>query len=107
MTKIPMRKNYEPPKRYYSDVVCPECGGKKFSKEHLQYKLNGISIGELMLIPFGELEIFLQRLEELAMDEKVKFLITSCIAFIKKANELKLKHLFLNRTIPTLSGGEL
>ena len=107
MTKIPMRKNYEPPKRYYSDVVCPECGGKKFSKGHLQYKLNGISIGELMLIPFGELEIFLQRLEELAMDEKVKFLITSCIAFIKKANELKLKHLFLNRTIPTLSGGEL
>ena len=107
MTKIPMRKNYEPPKRYYSDVVCPECGGKKFSKGHLQYKLNGISIGELMLIPFGELEIFLQRLEELAIDEKVKFLIASCIAFIKKANELKLKHLFLNRTIPTLSGGEL
>lgn len=72
MTKIPMRKNYEPPKKFYSYVVCPECNGKKFSKEHLNYKLNGISIG-------------------LAINEKVKFLITSCIAFIKKANELKLK----------------
>lgn len=107
MTKIPMRKNYKPPKRFYSNIVCPECGGKKFSKGHLKYKLNGISIGELMLIPFGELEIFLQSLEKLAIDEKVKFLIAACIAFIKKANELKLKHLFLNRTIPTLSGGEL
>lgn len=107
MTNVPMRKNFEPAKRFYSHVICTHCKGMKFSKEHLKHKICNISIGELMLVPFSKLEPILKKMENQAKYKDIRVLLRTCITFVEKANQLNLNHLFLNRSIPTLSGGEL
>lgn len=107
LTEIPMRKNYVIPHSYYSYTVCPVCEGRKYSEEHLKYKIEEISIGELMMMPFDKLAMFINTLEEKVAYDKVKVLLRDCRMFINQANDLNLKYLSLNRTIPTLSGGEL
>lgn len=107
LTEFPMRKNFVIPHSYYSYIICPECKGRKYSEEHLKHKINGISIGELMLMPFNDLEMFMKKLEKESTYEKVRILLKACLSFVKQANDLNLKYLSLNRTIPTLSGGEL
>ncbi len=108
MTSKPMRKNFMPTSKFYSDIVCPRCLGMKFSKEHCKYTLLGKSIGEVMLMPFCELKEFFEKAKkEGKFNEALKPHIDFCYRFVLKTNELNLGHLFLNRTIPTLSGGEL
>lgn len=107
MTQKPMRKNYKPSKKFYSRIPCPCCKGMKYSTDHIEYKLFGLSIGEFMLCPFGELKPFLEQVKNRIEDKNVRMLVESVLCYVNKAIELNLNHLFLSRTIPTLSGGEL
>lgn len=92
---------------FYSDVVCPECSGEKFNTEKRQFKVCKKSIGEVLNLPFSELLKWLEDVKAKKLAEMSDFSLTQLINFCKKTVELRLDYLFLNRTIPSLSGGEL
>ncbi len=107
MTGIPMLPNHSIGKQFYAEKECPCCKGKKYSKELEQFKVAGLSIGDFMLMPFEKLSIVINRLCDEVGDGRPAFTLDSLRSFVQKATELNLGHLFLNRAIPTLSGGEL
>lgn len=107
MTGKPMIPNHSVSKQFYSDVECDCCKGKRYSTLHDQYKINGLSIGEFMTVPFSELYLFVENLINKNNNQKISFALRRIAYFIKMANEHNLGHLFFNRSIPTLSGGEL
>lgn len=107
MTGVPILPNHSIGKKYYSEKTCPSCRGKKYSKELEQYKIKGLSIGEFMSTPFAELGNIIDALNNDISDKSLSFTLNLMKAFVEKAIELNLGHLFFNRSIPTLSGGEL
>lgn len=94
-------------KNYYSDVLCPKCQGMKYSVNHMAYKIDGVSIGEFLTMDFEHLLPVIEGMVYKVTDTQIKFALNKIYDFVEKAVELKLGHLFLNRSIPTLSGGEL
>lgn len=107
LTGNPMLGNHLIGKMYYSDILCECCKGEKYSLEHRQYKIYGLSIGEFMSTPFKELLGVLFQMVSDVNDDRLNFSLKTMYGFVKKAVELNLGHLFFHRSIPTLSGGEL
>lgn len=93
--------------KYYSDTVCPCCKGKKYSSSHDEVKVGGLSIGEYMITPFSELLAINKNIRENVKKTSLSFALDTIDAFLKRAVDFNLGHLFFNRSIPTLSGGEL
>ena len=60
-----------------------------------------------MSLPFRDLIHVVSSLDRDNKDQRLSFTLNMLKSFIAKANELNLGHLFFNRSIPTLSGGEL
>jgi len=94
-------------KSFYSDLECDCCHGMKYNDEYLNYKIHGLSIGEFLTTTFDFLLPIVKDMVKEVSDEQLKFALNRVYGFIQKAVELKLGHLFFNRSIPTLSGGEL
>lgn len=107
MTDIPMLVNHSIGKQFYSDVICKFCDEKKYAPEVNEHKIYGLSIGEFMTKPFSKLLDIISKMIESSNKEGLTFTLNSIKAFVEKAIELNLGHLFFHRTIPTLSGGEL
>lgn len=107
MTSVAMLKNFSPSDEFFSESPCEICAGEKFEIGHRKYKLCGYSIGELLLLSFDEILNWTKQLRIEYDCEDLEFSISQIEAFAKKAVELKLGYLSLNRTIPSLSGGEL
>lgn len=113
-TEKPMRKvkaeitseNFLP-ESYYSDLKCPSCNGLKYSEKHLEYKIQGLSIGEFMNTSFADLIPFFDKLRKSKKSANITRLIDSIYIFLEKAIELNLGYLSFSRSIPTLSGGEM
>lgn len=93
--------------KYYSDTVCPCCMGKKYSVAHDDVKVYGMSIGEYMITPFSELFEINRKIKESERNSSFGFAFDIIDTFLKRAIDFNLGHLFFNRSIPTLSGGEL
>lgn len=92
---------------FYSDTVCPICNGEKFNIEKRKHKLCGYSIGEVLNLSFLDLCNWLDLIKSKYPLLRTDFSLKQLSKFCKKVAELKLEYLFLNRTIPSLSGGEL
>ena len=107
LTGVPMLPQVSVSDSFYSDVVCLECNGHRYSRDHEAQKVEGVSIGALMTMPFSDLERFLVLLFGKHRRSSWSGAIQHVLSFVSKANELHLGHLNLNRGIPTLSGGEL
>ncbi|MCI2160975.1 MAG: ATP-binding cassette domain-containing protein [Oscillospiraceae bacterium] len=107
LSNIPMMPNCGIGKQYYSDVECECCHGKKYGKQFDEYKVQELSIGEFMTVPFSKLQKVINNISKEVSDDRLKFTIENMKSFIDKAVELKLGHLCFHRAIPTLSGGEL
>ena len=107
MTGEPLLPNHSIGKQFYSDKKCPQCEGRRYSAELEEYKIHSLSIGEFMSLPFSELIKVIDALIDNNTDSRLSFTIGVLRSFIIKAVELNLGHLFFNRSIPTLSGGEL
>ena len=107
MTNTPMMLKFTPSKKFYSEKTCESCQGKKYSKEYDKYKVFDISIGEFMLLPFEKLYEHIKYLQSQIKKETVSLLLDSLKKFLETAIENSLGHLYFNRTIPSLSGGEL
>lgn len=106
MTGIPLLPYHSVGKQYYSEKVCPCCKGKKYSAELECHKIKGLSIGDFMSLPLNELINVIGSLNEMK-DKRLAFALGNLSSFVQKSIELNLGHLFFNRAIPTLSGGEL
>lgn len=107
LTGIPMLPNVGIGKSYYSDFECECCHGKKYNSLFDEYKVEGLSIGEFLTVPFADLMDKIVRIEKVFSDDRLSFTIKNLRAFVEKAIELNLGHLCFHRAIPTLSGGEL
>lgn len=87
--------------------VCPECHGQRLKPYPAATLLNGKRISELTAMTVGECAAFFENLtltenETLIADELLKE-ITQRLTFLL---EVGLHYLTLDRTAPTLSGGE-
>lgn len=107
LTGFPMLPGVGIGKSYYSDFECECCHGKKYSPLFDEYKVEGLSIGEFMTVPFVDLRAKIEKIEKKVADDRLTFTIKNLKAFVDKAVELNLGHLCFHRAIPTLSGGEL
>ncbi|MBP1546783.1 MAG: ATP-binding cassette domain-containing protein [Oscillospiraceae bacterium] len=108
MTNTPMLRNFSPSNDFYFDVPCENCKGEKYSTDHRKHLICGESIGSLMLVPFNQLSHWLFKVHSKYSHQiNIDFSLNQLISFVEKANDLDLGHLFLNRNIPSLSGGEL
>lgn len=107
LTGNPMLPGVGIGKNYYSDFECECCHGKKYNTFFDEYKVEGLSIGEFMTVPFSELKSKIVNIEKKVTDDRLTFTIKNLKAFVDKAIELNLGHLCFHRSIPTLSGGEL
>ena len=107
LTGNPMLPGVGIGKSFYSDFECECCHGKKYSPLFDEYKVEGLSIGEFMTVPFAELKSKIERIEKRITDDRLTFTIKNLVSFVNKAIELNLGHLCFHRAIPTLSGGEL
>jgi len=92
---------------FYTDIACPTCGGKRYASDHERQKILGMSLGSVLVMPFKDLEAYLSHILREHNDALFTDALRQAIAFVRKANDLNLGHLNLNRGIPTLSGGEL
>ena len=107
LTEKPMLKNFSPSSGFYSELPCEACGGQKFGHDHMKFKVCGLSIGELLLLPFEEVTDWIKRIRKEYDCSTIEFSLNQLESFAKKAVELKVGYLFMNRNIPSLSGGEL
>ena len=60
-----------------------------------------------MSLPFIDLIGVIDSLDDNNTDKRLSFTLNVLKSFVSKAIELNLGHLFFNRSVPTLSGGEL
>lgn len=107
MTGKPMIVGFAPTDQFYSDVTCECCHGKRYAPFFDEYKVAGLSIGEFMTRPFDDLIMHVEQLRSDDGSSGTAFALKSIHAFLSKAIELNLGYLNLNRSIPSLSGGEL
>ena len=101
-----MMPDFNLSEKYYSDVICPDCSGEKYCIDKRKFKVCNKSIGEVLNLPFNELLVWLEHVKKEHQISELDFLFNTLLSFCKKASELQLHYLFLNRSIPTLSGGE-
>lgn len=107
MTNIPMLKSFAPSADFFSEILCEKCCGEKYEIGHRKYKICGLSIGEILILSFDNLLRWIDRVKSEHDCTDIAFSINQIENFAKKATELRLGYISLNRTIPSLSGGEL
>nr|WP_157429186.1 excinuclease ABC subunit UvrA [Agromyces salentinus] len=72
--------------------VCEECGGKRFTAEVLEYRLNGLNIAEVLA---------------LSVDSALEYLTEkSARVILQRLSDVGLGYLGLGQALNTLSGGE-
>ena len=75
------------------ETVCEACGGLRYSKEVLQYRVDGFNIAETMDLTVRKASL---RFEGSSIEQKLRPLM-----------QVGLGYLHLNQSLSTLSGGEL
>ena len=91
-------------KSYVKQMICPHCQGKRFSTSHESYKIENFSIGDFYMMELSELLIVLETLKNKSLYNNI---VCKIYEHISNLIDTNLEYLNLNRSIPTLSGGEL
>jgi excinuclease ABC subunit A len=93
--------------RYRSPVICPDCGGKRLSKESRVYKLKGRDVAELGEMSVQELLCFLRSIKLTSYEQDVaREALRQIHMKLEFLERVGLDYLTLNRLGKTLSGGE-
>ncbi len=98
-------------------VVCPECHGKRLSKESLSYRLGKYSIADLSEMDIDELITTLERFQAPSEEKNEEGLsskqqsiaepiLKEIITRLRFMQSVGLSYLSLNRSSESLSGGE-
>ena len=95
-------------KNFMTKVTCPSCHGYKINEQARNALINSIHIGELGTITIYELIDFLKNLDDTHVKTSHgKALKNEIIKRLEKSKLVGLSYLSLNRSMTTLSGGEL
>ncbi|MDI6890845.1 MAG: excinuclease ABC subunit UvrA [Thermodesulfovibrionales bacterium] len=97
--------------RYRRPVICSQCNGKRLRKESLAYKLSGLDIAELCMMPVSDTIKFFESASgglnispfQRDVAKEILRLITIKLRFLQRVG---LDYLSLSRDGRTLSGGE-
>jgi len=97
--------------RYRRPVICSQCHGKRLRKEALSYKLSGLDIAELCMIPVSDTIRFFESASgglnispfQRDVAKEILRLVAIKLGFLQRVG---LDYLSLNREGRTLSGGE-
>lgn len=90
---------------FMEERSCPECRGERLNPLARNVELNGYTISRLLSLSIDELFLFMEKLpsEKPFLQETLSKIKNS----LKFLSEIGLGYLSLNRTAPTLSGGEI
>lgn len=86
---------------------CPHCRGTRFSNEILSYTYMGMSLGDIYMTEVTKLESLVAEWYRKEKLPERKSLLKGIHALLDAMTKAQLGYLHLNRSIPTLSGGEL
>jgi excinuclease ABC subunit A len=93
--------------RYRRPITCSQCNGKRLRSESLAYKLSGLDIAQLCMIPVSDTVRFFENLDispfQRDMAKEILRLISLKLGFLQRVG---LGYLSLSRDGRTLSGGE-
>lgn len=93
--------------RYRGRTTCPTCEGSRLRKDAGYVKIANTTIGELMILPAGDLNEWFEKLELNEHDSKIAARILIEInQRLKTLLDVGLSYLTLSRLANTLSGGE-
>lgn len=94
---------------YMTFTTCDECHGSKLTKEALNVKIDGKTIDDVYNMSIRDAVKFIKNIYE-CCDESIfnigKEIILEIYKRLVFLNDVGLNYLTLNRTAPTLSGGE-
>ncbi len=79
------------------ESVCPDCQGKRFQAEVLDYRLAGLNIAEVLALPVEEAAAFFSRGEAK---------VAAAAKILDRLVDVGLGYLGLGQPLTTLSGGE-
>ncbi len=95
-------------KKYLGETTCPTCSGTRFSAHSLTFKLYKKSIGDLYCMEIDQLLEWIKTNKEQWQEHtSEKRLFNNIERFLASLVSLNLGYLNLNRSIPSISGGEL
>ncbi|UCG02123.1 MAG: excinuclease ABC subunit UvrA [Candidatus Heimdallarchaeota archaeon] len=94
-------------KNFMTKVTCPSCHGYKVNEQARTALINEKHIGELGTMTIAELIKFLKDLDSHVKTSHGKALKNEIIKRLEKSKLVGLSYLSLNRSMTTLSGGEL
>jgi excinuclease ABC subunit A len=93
--------------RYRRPLICSQCNGKRLRNESLAYKLSGLDIAQLCMMPVSDTVSFFENLDispfQRDMAKEILRLISIKLGFLQRVG---LDYLSLSRDGRTLSGGE-
>lgn len=87
--------------------VCPFCHGSRFSNKILDYTYQGKNIGDIYMMEVSKLELSVAEWSQIENQSERLRLLKGIAILLKAMTKAQLGYLHLNRSIPTLSGGEL
>src|SRR5882672_8018478 len=94
--------------RYRAYTPCAACGGARLKPEALLWRIEGLNVHDMMLMPVDRLRAFFDALRLPApLDEAAELLLTEIRARLRYVCEVGLGYLTLDRQSRTLSGGEV
>ena len=94
--------------RYRAYTPCTACGGARLKPEALLWRIEGLGVRDMMLMPVERLRAFFENLQLPApLDEATDLLLTEIRARLRYVCEVGLGYLTLDRQSRTLSGGEV
>lgn len=95
-------------KKYLGEITCHACDGMRFSAHSLSFMLYGKSIGELYRLEIDQLLEWIKAKKHDWQGSPAEARLFKHIErFLESLVRLNLGYLNLNRSIPSLSGGEL
>ncbi len=93
--------------KFMSEQKCPLCNGGRLRKEAMAVTLNGLSISQIDEMSIKELREFFDSLTvDPRMEPVARPILREIQGRIGFLEEVGLEYLTLNRTAPTLAGGE-
>ena len=95
-------------KNYMAKHKCEECEGYRINEQARGVKIGGKHIGELAMMTIDQLIEILEWLsEQYVKSPQGKSMLDTLLMGLQRMVNVGLSYLHLNRSLPTLSGGEL
>lgn len=93
---------------FYELIECPKCSGYRVGEEAREVLLGGKHIGELSRMTLADLSNFLNHLNNSGIFSQLGLnILKEIMSKISGLINMRLGHLYLYRSMPTLSGGEI